>query len=424
MTIPSVLVLTEGIISNNSLLNFPESKIQDIRSRINSPFSECQGFCRTCGGRVFLRKGLHHAIRPHFAHFAGEGIECPFSNTTAREYDIRAQIFLGLQESRRHWLACEEILFLCMQDFRFIEGSGKLDQTQKSKDKQTWKRPDVLAEFEGLGKIAFEVQFAPMTAKAIEERTNFYIENGITLIWVLPVFDNKVIERAFISDISHLAKGNIFYIDSAASDLTIEKNRLHIGVAWRNVDQSFSYETISIDDLNFPDYSLPYYKNASGAELFDHAEGKRDFVLNGYIFNEEYREETALASFPGWDPQNARINNRFLMAVFSIWNYAQGFEVNFLNAQPNLKSALDSYLNSRDGKSNAAFIKFMLERTQAKNHVSAAVWKKLTQPDANTEINLSDPFVSYVYSMFPEVFRDEHRHFSKNDRILPPWAMP
>lgn len=424
MTIELALVTGFGFISNENLVQFPKSKVQDIRSRMNSSALTCRGYCTACGGRVFLRHGKQKEISPHFVHFSGAGDGCIYKDETKKEPEIRAEIFDGLQVSLAHEEMCKEVSQLCMLDSRYIEGTVTLGAYYKSENLARGRYPDVKAEFEGFGEFAFEIQLAPMTPLEIQKRTDFYIKSGVFLIWVLPTSDQSAPGRAYISDIANLAKGNIFYFDRNAREATASQKRLHIGVMWRNADQTISKKIIPIDDLNFPTGHLPYYVNTSGKEIFDLAEEHRDYVLSNYILRDDRDELMSVEIFPVGDLRDKHKNDRFIKAVFSIWSYAEGYNKNYLNLQPNLKSALDSYLNSWDGKEHAAFIKKMLERTQAKHYVSDAVWKKLAHPDANPEINLLDPFVSYVYAMFPEVFRDEHRHLSKNDSILPAWAMP
>lgn len=424
MTIELALVTGFGFISDENLLQLPRSKVQDIRSRMNSSPLTCKGYCAACSERVFLRYGIEKKISPHFVHFSGVGDGCIYKDSTKKENEIRAEIFEGRQESPAHKAMCKEVAQLCMLDKRYIEGTATLNVFYKSEHQGRGLYPDVKAEFEGLGEFVFEIQLAPMTPLEIQKRTDFYIKSGVHLIWVLPTSDRSAFQRAYISDIASLAKGNVFYFDRDARDATVFLKRLHICAIWQNSDQSISKKVIPIDDLNFPPGHLPYYVNAFGKEIFDLAEERRDYVLSNYIVQDECYELMPFEIFPGWDIRDSYKNDRFIKAAFSILSYAEGHMKNYLNSQPNLKSALDSYLNSWDGKEHAAFIKKMLECTQAKHYVSDSVWKKLDHPDAKSEINLLDPFVSHVYGMFPEVFRDEHRHLSKNDSILPAWAMP
>lgn len=421
VTVREAFVHGWGVIDSPKQANLAPTEWQDIRSAINRKRPELLAYCLGCNDAVFVRAASSTKQKPHFVHYGG-GRTCPWGPDSVRQNEhIRAEIFKGNQESDVHRRMCEVALELVQADTRYIPGSGAVDKYLKSTEGRHGRWPDVIFELAGLGKFALEVQHAPSLAPEVVGRSEFYLAEQRRLIWLLPWYTFEQIERAFASDIGHEARGNFFVLDANAVTASRERRTLLLWASWKDDQGALHKRLVSLDDLTYLPNRHPYLIDVVTPALFKEAENRRK------------RLATDLLQTKGWSYPRPRLlfdqegqpdedSERLIRVAMSIWSAAKGDFQNFLNNPTNPTSLFDSYLNSNDGRRRGLVIEKMLRRTRAGDAASPSVWKKIADLDAQNQTDQSDRWVSYVASLFPEVFRDDLRIIAEARDPVPQWA--
>lgn len=423
MAVKEAFVLGYGVIDETRQVSMGKSDWQDIRSQLNSISSSTSAYCLGCNEPVFLRAAKSQKRKPHFSHFEGGGQTCPWGPDATRSLDkVRAGIFDGNQESEVHRRMCELVVELAAADERYVAGTGAVDKYARPTDGRSGRWPDASFELQGLGKFAVEVQFAPSLAPEVSGRSDFYAKEGINLIWLLPWYSFEQVTRAFAADIAQEAQGNFFVLDREAELASRAHRKLMIWVAW-HVDGELTKRLVALDDLNYRQGRHPYFVDMVTQALFLAADERRNAISRDLMNNKTYTYPRPHLIFDQ-ERQPDDDDESMIRAALSIWSAAKGAYLNHAGKHDKLTSQVDAYLNSAGGRRRANLVNLMLISTRARGHINSSVWQKIGKSVPDEQLDESDHWISYVYSLFPEVFRTDLRGQALFDACMPDWAMP
>lgn len=421
LTIKQAFVLNHGIVGEARQSTMGTRDWQDVRSEINRHFPSHIAFCIACNAPVFVKAANSTKVRPHFAHRGSVGLSCLWSDERTNTPDQRrAQIFGGNQESDVHRAMCNLVVELVSADERYIENSGKVDEYFKPEEGGRGRWPDARFELKLLGKFAIEVQFAPSLATEVVGRSEFYMRERINLIWLLPWYSFEQVQRAFAEDIAHEAKGNYFVLDYTAIEESRKSGTLKLWAAWKNGNE-LKKKIVSLDDLTYSQNSHPFYTDKKTLELFATAIKRRENIYSDLLNTKRW-------SFPKpkilseVDSQPEFNDERFLRIIFSIWSATLGSYKNLENNLPNLVAQLNAYLESEDGKERTNVVWNFIKSTRAQEMIKETTITKIRAGKSKPQLDSSNEWVSFIYGLFPEVFRADLRALAQENGTLPEWA--
>lgn len=417
LAIKAVFVQGVGNIGELRQGELTPAEWQDLRSRINHAVDRHIAVCQACLEPVVVHARTNGSRRPHFKHRASDGAYCPWRTEQTQPIDrVRASIFRGLQEGHIHEEMCLLISALIEQDPRLVPGSSSIDTYVRPAGEGHGRWPDVQFELSGLGRFAIEVQFAPSLAPEVVGRSDFYLREGMHLIWIVPRFDFEVTKRAFAEDIAYEGQGTAFCMDDEACARSRERRTLVFRALWRQ-DGEVRDSLVALDELNFPVQGHPFFVDTVSKGIFDSARHERERILT--LLRSTKGDIDNLVPLQDSAPVPDYYAKRFLCVVFSTWLQALGQFENLLNNQKTITGLLDAYLNSSDGKPYADFLDSFLRRTRAGRDARPAVWQKIERARHDPQRGLEDQWYSFATGLFPEVFREDLRA-----RTVPPeWAL-
>ncbi|WP_312524718.1 hypothetical protein [Paracoccus sp. (in: a-proteobacteria)] len=419
MPVRKARVLGLGVYDEVRQAGLQSQDWQDIRTRINHARPEPLAFCLGCNEPAHVKAATSTERSPHFAHYKGGGLSCPWGEDGGRNPDdVRASIYAGNQESPLHKSMCNQVLELISLDPRYELGSGVVDGYLPPNGAGRGRWPDVRFNLDGLGKFAVEVQLAPSLATEVVARSKYYLSQGIHLIWLVPWYTFDRVARAFTADIAQEAGGNLFVLDDSAVAASLERQTLCLWAAWQ-ADTGMERRLISLDDLEYRSDRHPLLKDVATPAVFREASLRRESLIGELIRTKSNWSSAILHPVTGERDSDF---DRLLRVMFSIWAEADGRWANFLNKQENITGLLNAYLNSQDGQCRAQIINDMLTRTRAFGQIRATVWNKMRDALRNPQLSVVDPTISEAMSYFPEVYRADLRGDPIRTDILPDWA--
>lgn len=407
LAIKAVFVQGVGTIGAHLQSRLTAPEWQDLRSRINHAIDRHIAVCQACLEPVVVHAKKGSLVRPHFQHRAGQGTHCPWRTEKTQPIDrIRASIFHGLQEGHVHEEMCRRISSFVARDPRLVPGSASIDTYVRPTGAGHGRWPDVQFELSGLGRFAIEVQLAPSLAPEVVGRSDFYLREGMHLVWIIARLDFEVAKRAFAEDIAYEGQGTAFCLDDEASARSEERQTLVLRALWRQ-DGEVRDKLVTLDELTYPARGHPFFVDTVSKGILDSAQRERERVLA--VLKSTKGKFGDLPPLQESAPAPDYYAKRFLCVVFSTWLHARGEFENLLNNQQNITGLLDAYLNSNDGKPYADFLDTFLRRTLAGRDARKAVWQKIELARHNPQRGSEDQWHSFATGLFPEVFREDLR---------------
>jgi hypothetical protein len=219
--------------------------------------------CLMCGGPVFIRtKAFRGEKRPLFAHYAGADSACPwFTGDPIRPGDARASQYHGQQESAAHRQLCNLLAELAGADPRALE--VRVDAYLPPTANVYGRYPDVLVHWDGLPKMAIELQLSRTFQTEISARCSHYDREAMPLVWVLfrVDLDADDIPQAF-RDVLSRHRMNAFFLDAAAVSTSKAQQTLVLSCRLARLDGSFeAARLVRLDSLEFPAKGLPFVED-------------------------------------------------------------------------------------------------------------------------------------------------------------------
>lgn len=152
MPVRKARVLGLGVYDETRQASLQSQDWQDIRTRINHARPMPLAFCLGCNEPAHVKAATSTERIPHFAHYKGGGLSCPWGEDESRNPDdVRASIYNGNQESPLHKSMCNQVLELISLDPRYELGSGVVDGYLPPNDGGRGRWPDVRFNLDGLG---------------------------------------------------------------------------------------------------------------------------------------------------------------------------------------------------------------------------------------------------------------------------------
>lgn len=243
--------LTE--ISASDLLDFDIGRhtrqSADKQKKSDQPF-----ICKKCENPVIVP--MHWKTREYYFKHLGNQVDCPWTSESSITVDAAsACIFGGQQEGPLHKRIKSELGALladlpdvekCWIDERYYNSAGD------------WKKPDLRFSMGGQN-FAIEIQLATTQRPIITERNQFYIKEGVPLIWV--TWQPNLLELrnypASVIDIATDHNDNLFSVDNETFDESRKSDSLKFRVHWWQGSLCHN-KLISLSDLIIQDGRLPY----------------------------------------------------------------------------------------------------------------------------------------------------------------------
>lgn len=231
-----------------------------------------------CQGRLHIyvvRSPTDKSELPAFKHSKGQGESCPWHTGEALTPEqARLLQYLGQQESPLHRELCQEIHDFLIRDPRATEATCNKRYTSTVSEK--WKVPDVSVNLNGFGKIALELQLSKTFQTAIADRSQFYNNEEIGLIWIFHKFDpsDKSIPTSF-KDVIHRQRGNAFVLDLDAKLASLEENTLVLKCYLQTKTGFEEGKLVRLDQLEIPRKDCMYFKDKLVLPMVEEYQGYR-----------------------------------------------------------------------------------------------------------------------------------------------------
>lgn len=424
MLVQEVLVAGLGPLGLSRTAALTSAEWLDLRSQVNR--AQTKGLpspirCAACHQELYVQAAASKKVNPHFKHFAGQAIECPWqAGPNMNPEAIRAALFRGHQESDQHRQLCEIVLELIKQDPRYVPGSGAIDQYQAPTCGGRGRWPDVSFSLTGLGRFAIEVQLAPISAVDVAARSYYYEKESARLIWLLPTASNELINRWSARDMAHVGRGTHFHMDSSSIEASRLRGTLMLWATAR-AGEGLTNALVSLDDLLWTNDGHPFVFDRTSEDIFQAAERRRSLLGPHLLLT---KKDWPLPRYPGEDITPDPDTDRLLRAVFSIWAEAKGYWKNYLSESINLPGMINPYLSSFDGRARAKIVEMALTKTKARAKMRPTIENKLREASASPQVGVEDIGAGFVIGLFPEIFRDDLREPALISGLLPDWASP
>jgi len=402
-----------GVVTAPELLDVPDAHWGNWRDRITDHRTSGDGiiaYCGQCDGHLYIRT---NAGKPLFVHYRDAPLDCTWhhrSNSKLR--DLRAAQYQGQQQSPLHLHMCEQVGQLAALDAR-CKNEPTINKRLASTVSDKYKLPDVCFEWEGFGKFAVEFQMSNTFETEISDRSKFYEREGIPLLWVLGVdFPTKSLPQNF-RDVIRRHRGNMFVLNRAAIDASIEQKTLILACALQNEDGFEEPKLVRFDELTIPSSKLPYYEDRIVVPRLQKNELKRGEWLA------QLKAGESNDSLPGIDSPRSRL----IAATFSIFQEAKGNNVKYLYSKDmNVKGMLNALLNRQDAKPHATLIENLLQNSRLSGWLAGSVGEHIRRAKIMPQKGPDSDEWRLLKACFPEIFDTKERDLLKSLDALPSWA--
>jgi len=240
-----------------------EAEIFQLRTRIEEQIQRKKHVyvCIYCKQPVAIR-GRAVSKRFYFTHLY-KSRDCIIKSTSGlTEEQVRRVKYNGQKESDLHL----KLKNFIGEHLRFDSSikAVKIDQVYKEKEiSREWRKPDVLAFYENR-KIAFELQLSTTFLSVIVERTIFYKDRGIYLIWVFPKFSlANDFQRFTEKDIYYNNNFNVYALDEEAIEQSKNEKKLYFKCYFKEFttlnNSKWVSRLITVDQLTFKNDFTAFY---------------------------------------------------------------------------------------------------------------------------------------------------------------------
>ncbi|WP_093424193.1 competence protein CoiA family protein [Tranquillimonas alkanivorans] len=259
------------LIRAEELVNMSRHELHELRAADNLR-------CACCGGIVRARVPNHSETTsvstivgdevvtiqlslPWFQHAGGLAGHCPWSNGKAEslsEDEIKARIYQGRQESELHVYLKARVESILRQDPDF--GTPLIEQrVQVGRD---YRQADILVSHRSGRQFAVEIQVSPPLVSDIRNRSNYYADRGVQVLWITPEATSERL-RAGFRDIAQIHAGMLFIATESALEASEAQGRFLFD-AYDVTETAPVFEArCSVDDLNYPPRAAPYLYDAT-----------------------------------------------------------------------------------------------------------------------------------------------------------------
>jgi len=251
-----------------------EAEIFQLRTKIEEQIQKRNYIyvCIYCKQPVAIR-GRAVSKRFYFTHLYKSN-DCIIKSTSRlTEEQVRRVKYNGQKESKLH-LTLKNFIGEYLKYDSNVK-AVKIDQVYREREiSREWRKPDVLAIYENR-KIAFELQLSTTFLSVIVERTIFYRERGIYLIWIFPNFSlNNDLQRFTEKDIYYNNNFNVYALDEEAVELSKLEGKLYFKCYYKEfttrTNSRWNSRLITVDQLTFKkDFTAFYHDYSSDLEKIE-----------------------------------------------------------------------------------------------------------------------------------------------------------
>jgi hypothetical protein len=209
----------------------------------------------------------------------------------------------------------------------------------------------------------------------ISDRSKFYEQEGIPLLWILGVdFPTKSLPQNF-RDVIRRHRGNMFLLNRAAIEASFAQKTLILGCALQNEEGFDQPRLVRVDDLTMPKTGLPYLEDRVTATLLKKIDIERNFWFEHVRIWHKVR---------AWEAGNPIKDlsipvSKLLAAAFSIYETARENPINYASGHPNIKGMLNNHLHDGHFKEYARLIESMLRNSAEEYLLSGTVGEHITR---------------------------------------------
>ena len=389
-----------------------------LRDRITAHRQGDEGVkarCLLCGGALYISaRAQGNDCRPWFAHYAGGPADCPWRNGAALSPDaVRAKQYQGRQESELHKAMCELAGELASLDPRYL-GHSVEAYMPPSKNKHG-RFPDVLIEWEGIGKVAIEFQLSNTLQTEISARCRHYVREGVPLLWILFGLEHgRPLSQSF-RDVIRQHRGNAFLLDQKAIEASRAERTLMLSCMTIEDGRLGDPELIRIDDLTFPEKHSPYYD---------------DRIVPPLLQSIDSRRRPWFEALNGWRDRSAKLRHLdrpeslVLAAAFSIVSFAAGHPKNYASAHRDTEivAMLNSYLNSGPVRRYSSLLEALIRKTSFAERLEGSLGRHLQRAREDAQCDEKGGMWKLLRSLLPEALDPKIRAELKHFDALPDWA--
>ena len=252
---------TDQRIAASELLALPEAEFSAMRRQAMAEriarkkgATKARYICAICRIPLWLSRYNHEEGNRWFRHDE-PSLGCPwFEGNKLSPDQRRALIYRGQQEGEEH-RRLKNFIASWLEKEPGVTGVDRELVTHGQILKGEWKRPDVQC-VKGDKRMVFEIQLSYTFLSDVIKRDEFYRREGIFIIWVFAFCD---LRKATVRDEAFFNRRNVFVLDSAATQETIERARLTFNGHFQNpvvnegvILDEWSTQLITLDDAQFP----------------------------------------------------------------------------------------------------------------------------------------------------------------------------
>ncbi len=443
-----------GLVTSDQLLSINSDMWQHWRTMLTKGRQgEPDGYkarCVLCDGMVYIAEVSSRdesalggkLVAPYFKHFGGEGIDCPwYTGEPLNPDDVRRLQYGGAQESELHKELCRTIYDFISADSRCIK--SLCDEYLPANAIGQRRRPDVYAELTGSKPVAFELQLSNTNQPEIVERTAFYNQEGIGLVWVFHGVDpNKELMSASLNDVVNNQRNNAFVLDLDARLASLAQQTLMLKCYLRNGLGFEPGQLVRIDKLLIPKKGCMYYEDRLAAPLLQRMATYREkweMVLEGTKYPDPIGSiaegvNGLRKELPGLDFRyEGSILIKFISTVLAIIADAKGSYKQFASNQKNVKAMINTYLNltSTTGLVNyALLLERLIQSTANREMLNGTVGEHIARakvsygqpPNHFAALKLDSDTGKLLSRLVPEVFQNNEKAMLIDFDLLPAWA--
>ena len=379
---------------------------------------------------------------PCFKHFGGEGKDCPWhTGEPLSPDDWRRLQYGGAQESDLHKELCQTMYDLIRADTRCTK--AMCDEYLPANTTGQRRKPDTYAELTGLRPMALELQLSNTNQPEIVERTAFYNQEGMGLVWVFHgVEPDKETLSSSLNDVVNNQRNNAFVLDLDARLASLAEQTLVLKCYLRNDIGFEAGQLVRVDQLVVPKRGCMYLEDRLAAPLLRKMSEFREtweVALEGTHSPDPSGKaaeglKALRKELPGLDfKYDGVILLKLISTVLAIVADAKGGYKQIACNLKNVKAMINTYLNVSNSTglaSYATLLEKLIQSTANKGILAESVGEHIARakksygqpPNYFADLRLESDAGKLLCKLVPEVFQLDERALLLDYDMLPGWA--
>lgn len=418
------------VVRISDLIEKPAILVREMRASITNAHKKEEppyARCACCDQPVFIAFASRNRgaeTSPYFKHYGDAGKTCPW--TTDKPDDpraVRVRQYEGRQKSERHDKLTTYLEQALLADSRVSHVEVEKYHYPKQHQKGHGRFPDVFAILEDGTEFAFEVQLSGSFMPEIVERQNYYLKEGVSLVWL---FDGEQIEDPGQSfkDIIPAHSLDAFFFDETCMRISENSKRFTLKRrAWRR-EKFEARPDFSFQDFKILPGVLPFVEDGLTEEIKQNARRIRQPIIDMYekhgplrnafgkfepyaLFSVDHLENCSHENKTPWDLVSL-CSLILTIARAATSNVLQGHGfINYDSNEKTLQATINSWLSASSRKQYAHSISDAVEFFKLGNQLPASTQRKLQEaknetggiPRTGAEWKILEDFFPEIYDM-------------------------